>query len=113
MPLSNGGDRGGGRPPVHPDLEKLLKHGQDKLKQVMPGGTGLPGPFLLLITDAIPAIIAFYAFTSRVDPHELGVVMLFRKPIPAELPGLHSRLPYPIEEVRLPKVTRQNIIEIG
>jgi modulator of FtsH protease HflK len=29
------------------------------------------------------------------------------------LPGLHFRLPYPIEEVRLPKVTRQNIIEIG
>jgi membrane protease subunit HflK len=26
---------------------------------------------------------------------------------------LHFRLPYPIEEVRLPKVTRQNIIEIG
>ena len=30
-----------------------------------------------------------------------------------EPPGLHFRLPYPIEEVRLPKVTRQNIIEIG
>ena len=27
--------------------------------------------------------------------------------------GLHFRLPYPIEEVRLPKVTRQNIIEVG
>src|SRR6185312_17420862 len=28
-------------------------------------------------------------------------------------PGLHFRLPYPLEEVRLPKVTRQNIIEVG
>ena len=34
-------------------------------------------------------------------------------PIRQEPPGLHFRLPYPIEEVRLPKVTRQNIIEIG
>ena len=39
--------------------------------------------------------------------------MRFGKPIRSEPPGLHFRLPYPIEEVRLPKVTRQNIIEIG
>ena len=30
-----------------------------------------------------------------------------------EPPGLHFRLPYPIDEVLLPKVTRQNIVEIG
>ena len=39
--------------------------------------------------------------------------MRFGKPIAQEPPGLHFRLPYPIEEVRLPKVTRQNIIEVG
>jgi membrane protease subunit HflK len=39
--------------------------------------------------------------------------MLFGKPVRSEPPGLHFRLPYPIEEVRLPKVTRQNIIEVG
>ena len=113
MPSSNGGGKGNGRPPLHPDLEELLKRSQDKLKQVMPGGTGLPGPLLFLITTAIAAIIAFYAFTFRVDPDELGVVMLFGKPVRTEPPGLHFRQPYPIEEVRLPKVTRQNIIEIG
>jgi membrane protease subunit HflK len=113
MPLSNGGGKGNGRPPLHPDLEELLKRSQDKLKQVMPGGTGLPGSLLFLITVVIAAIIAFFAFTFRVDPDELGVVMLFGKPVRTEPPGLHFRLPYPIEEVRLPKVTRQNIIEIG
>jgi len=113
MPLSNGGGKRNGRPPLHPDLEELLKRSQDKLKQVMPGGTGLPGSLLFLITVAVAAIIAFYAFTFRVDPDELGVVMLFGKPVRTEPPGLHFRLPYPIEEVRLPKVTRQNIIEIG
>jgi modulator of FtsH protease HflK len=59
------------------------------------------------------AIVAFYAFTFRVDPEELGVVLQFGKPTRTEPPGLHFRLPYPIEEVRLPKVTRQNIMEIG
>ena len=39
--------------------------------------------------------------------------MRFGKVDRQEAPGLHFRLPYPIEEVRLPKVTRQNIIEIG
>jgi membrane protease subunit HflK len=68
---------------------------------------------LVLITVAIAALIAFYAFAFSVDPDELGVVMLFGKPVRNEPPGLHFRLPYPIEEVRLPKVTRQNLIEIG
>jgi membrane protease subunit HflK len=39
--------------------------------------------------------------------------MRFGKPIRQEPPGLHFRMPYPIDEVRLPKVTRQNIIEVG
>jgi membrane protease subunit HflK len=105
MPLNNGGGKANGRHPLHPD--------RDKLKQMMASGTGLPGPVLFLIAVAIAAIIAFYAFTFSVDPDELGVVMLFGKPVRTEPPGLHFRLPYPIEEVRLPKVTRQNIIEIG
>ena len=126
MPWSNqsggGGRRGGGGPwgqgpsggPQHqPDLEELLKRSQDKLKQVMPGGTGLPGSFMFLLAVVAAAVVAFYAFTFRVNPDELGVVMRFGKPIRSEPPGLHFRLPYPIEEVRLPKVTRQNIIEVG
>ena len=112
----NGGGRGPwgpGPPGSTPNLEDLLKRSQDKLKQVMPGGSGLPGPLLFLIVVALAAIVAFFAFTFRVNPDELGVVMRFGKPIKSELPGLHFRLPYPIDEVRLPKVTRQNIIEVG
>src|SRR5204862_8314773 len=126
MPWSNqsgGGRRGGGGGPWgqgpsggphhQPDLEELLKRRQDKLKQVMPGGTGLPGSFMFLVAVVMAAIVAFYAFTFRVNPDELGVVMRFGKPVRSEPPGLHFRLHYPIEDVRLPKVTRQNIIEIG
>ncbi len=127
MPWSNqsgGGRKGGGGGPWgqgpsgsgpghQPDLEELLKRSQDKLKQVMPGGTGLPGSFIFLLAVAMAAIVAFYAFTFRVNPDETGVVMRFGKPIRQEPAGLHFRLPYPIEEVRLPKVTRQNIIEVG
>jgi len=126
MPWSNqsgGGRRGSGGgpwgqgptggPQNQPDLEELLKRSQDRLKQVMPGGTGVPGSFVFLLAVVMAAIVAFYAFTFRVNPDELGVVMRFGKPTRQEPPGLHFRLPYPIEEVRLPKVTRQNIIEVG
>ena len=119
MARNNGGGRGpwgpgpSGGPPNQPDLEEFLKRGQDKLKQVMPGGTGLPGSLIFLLVVVMAAIVAFYAFTFHVNPDELGVVMRFGKVDRQEPPGLHFRMPYPIDEVRLPKVTRQNIIEIG
>src|SRR6516162_10531805 len=125
MPWSNqsgGGRKGGGPwgqgpsggPHGQPDLEEFLKRSQDRLKQVMPGGgSGLPGSLVFLIAVVLAAIIAFYAFTFTVGADELGVVMRFGKPMRQEPPGLHFRMPYPFEEVRLPKVTRQNIIEVG
>jgi len=102
-----------GGPDKQPNLDELLKRGQDKLKQVMPGGSGLHGTFIFLILVVLAAIAAFFVFTFRVAPDELGVVMRFGKVERQEPPGLHFRMPYPIDEVRLPKVTRQNIIEIG
>ncbi len=96
-----------------PDFQALLKRGKDKFKRSAPGGSGLPNWLGVMSVVALVAILAFYSFTFRVDPDELGVIMRFGKPIRTEPPGLHFRLPYPIDEVRLPKVTRQNIIEIG
>ena len=79
----------------------------------MPSGTGFPGTLLFLAVVVLAAIAAFYAFTFRVGPDEMGVVLHFGEVQRQEPPGLHFRMPYPIDEVRLPKVTRQNIIEIG
>jgi membrane protease subunit HflK len=58
------------------------------------------------------AMGAFVAVTLQVGPDELGVVLRLGKFIRQVPPGLHFRLPYPIEVVRLPKTTRQNIVEI-
>jgi membrane protease subunit HflK len=110
MPWSNGGGRDRGGPPR--DLEDLLRRGQDKRAPVTPSG-GRGSYFLFLLAIVMGVIAAFYAFTFRVDVDELGVVMRFGKPVRVEPPGLHFRRPYPIEEIRLPKVTRQNLIEIG
>jgi membrane protease subunit HflK len=90
-----------------------VKRGQDKFRQAIPGGSGMPGLFIFMVVVVLGAVTAFYTFTFRVNPDEIGIVLYLGKPNRQEPPGLHYRLPYPVEEVYLPKVTRQNIIEIG
>jgi membrane protease subunit HflK len=112
-PSGGGGNNpGGGRPP---DLEDLLKRGQDRFKKVMPGGGqgGIPNSLLFLVGIVAAAIAGFYLFTFRVNPDEQGVVLRFGKFDRIATPGLHFKLPPPFEEVRKPPVTRQNIIEVG
>jgi modulator of FtsH protease HflK len=107
-----GGNQGGGGNNQQPDLEAILKRGQDKFKQFQQG-SGVPGPLVVLLAAVAAALVGFYAFTFRVNPDQLGVVAQFGKPVRQQGPGLHFRLPYPIEEVFLPSVTQQNIIEVG
>lgn len=128
MPWSNqsgggGGWKGGGGPwgqrppsgpPGSPDLEELLRRGQDRLRQAMPGGGGVfGGAFLLVVGVVVAAVVAFFGFTVRVQPDELGVVLRFGQYVRQLSPGLNFRWPYPIETVYLPKVTRVNRIEVG
>ncbi|MGQ0673033.1 MAG: FtsH protease activity modulator HflK [Hyphomicrobium sp.] len=108
----NGGPWGGGGGQQPPDLEEMLKRSQDRMKQVM-HGSGMPGPLLFLAAAVAVAFIAWHAFFFRVNPDEVGVVMRFGEYVRQEPPGLHFRLPPPIEEVVTPKVTLQRTIEIG
>ena len=65
-----------------------------------------------LVLVVMAATAAITTLTFAVGPDELGVVLRLGKFVRQAPPGLHLRLPYPIEEVRLPKVTRQNVVEI-
>ena len=47
-PWGQGPSGGGGGGGNQPDLEEILKRGQDKVKQVM-HGSGVPGPLMLLL----------------------------------------------------------------
>ncbi len=108
-----GGGQGGGQ---QPDLEEILKRGQDRMKQVMRGGGGgggIPTPLLLLVGLAAIGAIIFYAFTFTVAPFEKGIVLRFGEVNRIVEPGIHLRLPAPIEEVRLPPVQRQKKVEVG
>jgi membrane protease subunit HflK len=114
---SGGGSRGpwGSGPqssgPTPPDLEELLRRSQDKLRSVLPGGN-LGGRGILLIVLAALVVWGFSGF-FRVEPDELGVVLRFGKYTRDAKPGLNYHLPYPVESVLTPKVTRVNRIDIG
>jgi membrane protease subunit HflK len=97
--------------PSTPDLEELLRRSQDRLRNVLPGGS-LGGRGILLIAIAALVLWGLSGF-YRVEPDELGVVLRFGKYIRDAKPGLNYHLPYPIETVLLPKVTRVNRIDIG
>lgn len=97
--------------PTPPDLEELLRRSQDKLRNVLPGGN-LGGKGIALIALAALAIWGFSGF-FRVEPDELGVVLRFGKYVRDARPGLNYHLPYPIESVLTPKITRVNRIDIG
>src|ERR1044071_7763807 len=98
--------------PTPPDLEDLLRRSQDKLKNVLPGGGGLNALSMLLIAAAAVVIWGLSGF-FRVEPDERGVVLRFGKVSREVAPGLNYHLPYPIETVQTPKVTRVNRIDIG
>src|SRR3954463_4286 len=116
-PWGSGGSKGpwGSGPqssgPTPPDLEELLRRSQDKLKSVLPGGN-LGGRGILLIVLAALVVWGFSGF-FRVEPDELGVVLRFGKYTRDAKPGLNYHLPYPVESVLTPKVTRVNRIDIG
>ena len=108
----SGGSGGGGRGQQPPDIEEMFKKGQDRLRQAMPGG-GLNKSFMFLIAAIALAAIAFFGFTVRVNPDEVGVVLRFGKFHNQLPPGLNFRAPYPIDKIYLPKVTRINRTTVG
>ena len=126
MPWSNqgggpwGGSGGGKGPwgsgpqqqgPSSPDLEEMLRRGQDRLRSVLPGGS-MGGKGLVLLVVAAIALWGASGF-YRVDPDELGVVLRFGKQVSVKQPGLNYHWPWPIETVLTPKALRVNKIDIG
>jgi modulator of FtsH protease HflK len=97
--------------PTPPNLEEILRRGQDKLRRVLPGGN-LGGRGFALIALGVMALWGFSGF-FRVEPDELGVVLRFGKAVREVQPGLNYHLPYPIETVLTPKALRVNKIDIG
>jgi len=97
-----------------PNFEDLSQKFQDSIKNIFGGGKKLQSPkrpiaLFLIVLVALWFLSGFY----RVGPDEQGIVLRFGKYVSTTQPGLNYRLPYPIESVETPKVTRVNRTDIG
>jgi membrane protease subunit HflK len=97
--------------PNPPDLEDLLRRGQDKLQALLPGGhfSGMGVAIAVILALVIWGLSGFF----RVESEELGVVLRFGKHVRTVQPGLNYHLPYPIETVLLPKALRVSTLSVG
>ncbi|GAB4542467.1 MAG: FtsH protease activity modulator HflK [Parvularculaceae bacterium] len=107
----NGGGRGPGAGGQPPDLEELIRQGQQRLKRFFPGGRG--GGSAIGIGALVLVGVWLFSGIYQVEPAERGVVLRFGEFVAVKPPGLHYHLPYPIETVRKPQVTTVNRVDVG
>ncbi len=110
------GGRPGGPGPL-PDLDALIARLQAFIRSFLGGGRGSRSRFtggrgLALIALAVVALWLASGI-YRVEPDEQGVVLRFGAFDRTTLPGLNYHIPWPVERVLTPAVTRINRIEIG
>ena len=104
----NGSGRGGPRPP---NIDEVVEKIQKLINKLIPGGkfAGRPIVFGLILLIVVWAFSGLY----RVLPDEQGVVLRFGKFVSTTQPGLNYHIPFPVEAVLTPKVTKVNRIDVG
>jgi len=107
-PWGRGGGGGGMQPP---DLEDLIRKGQDRFKKMMPGGNA--SPRLIAVVVAAAALLWGLTGFYTVNPDEQVVALRFGRWVETTQPGLNWNWPTPIGSIERPKVTRQNRVEVG
>ena len=111
-PGGGGSGNGSGRGPKPPNIDEIIREIQDKIKRFLPGGKSSSGKSVSLIL----LVLAFVWLASglyRVLPDEQGVVLRFGKFVKTTQPGLNYHIPFPVESVLTPKVTKVNRMDIG
>lgn len=111
-----GGNRGGGGGPFGsrrpPDMEDVIRRGQERLKNLIPGGFSSFKGIVLVVLLGVVIWLATGFF--RVQPNQQAIQLVFGKPYgkPVE-PGLHYNLPSPIGTVVVVNVQDQRRVVIG
>jgi membrane protease subunit HflK len=110
-PWGNGSKKSGGGGNTPPEIEEMLRQGREQFNKLMPGGMG--GRRLWGVGFMVLVALWLLSGLYRVNPQQQGVVLRFGEWTATTSPGLHYHLPYPIEKVRKPEVTRDNRINVG
>jgi len=105
----NGSGRGGSRPP---NIDEVVEKIQKLINKFLPGGKS-GGTKTIIFGLILLAVVWVFSGLYRVLPDEQGVVLRFGKFVSTTQPGLNYHIPYPIESVLTPKVTKVNRLDIG
>ncbi|PHR60451.1 MAG: FtsH protease activity modulator HflK [Robiginitomaculum sp.] len=121
-PWGNGGKKPanrGGRKPQQADLDNVIRNfkssfgGGGNGPAQRGGGGGKPGLAMPLIVAGVGlAMLAMSCFYT-VDQHEQAVVLRFGRYQETTLPGLHFKLPTPIETIRKVDMDTKRTITFG
>ncbi len=125
-PSNGGGNRGGKDQPQMPEIDELMKKGQEQLRVLMGGrgdkrrsggnggGTGGPsfGRGSILLVALVAVAVWVFASFYRVDTSEQSVELLFGERYGVGQEGLNFA-PWPVVTKEIYPVTRENIINIG
>ncbi|GIL01014.1 MAG: protease modulator HflK [Alphaproteobacteria bacterium] len=101
------GPRGGGTPP---DLEEIIRRGQERLRSAFPGGGGGMGSPMIWSLVAV-ALVGLWLFKAiyTVQPDQRGVELLFGKPKDdISMPGLHFHW-WPVETVEIATIVERQV----
>nr|WP_319388460.1 FtsH protease activity modulator HflK [uncultured Cohaesibacter sp.] len=116
----NGGPWGQGPQnsgPNPPDLEEMIRRGQERLKKAFPGGGGTGGGSLGLKGAGLLALgaLAIWMATGfyTVKEGELGVELVLGQPVAVSTSGLNYNLPYPIGRAETVNVDQIRDVTIG
>ena len=98
-----GSGNGSGRGPTPPDIDKIIKEFQEKIKKFLPGRSSSGGKQAILVL----IILGFVWLASglyRVLPDEQGVVLRFGKFVKTTQPGLNYHVPVSYTHLTLPTI---------
>ena len=112
-PPGGGGNGNGGfrKGPTPPNIDEVISKLQSIINKYLGGGKGGAKP--IIIGLIILLIVWTLSGLYRVLPDEQGVVLRFGKFVKTTQPGLNYHLPFPVENVLTPKVTKVNRMDIG
>ncbi|MBK5933882.1 protease FtsH subunit HflK [Rhodovulum imhoffii] len=120
---NQGGNRGGGRgpggnePPQIPEIDELMKRGQEQLRVLMGGRGGRGGPPRIgrgAVALGVFAVAALWVFMSfyTVKPEEQSVELFLGKYYDTGNPGLNFA-PWPVVTAAVVNVTSERTEDIG
>ncbi len=93
-------------------MDDVIRKGQERLRNLLPGGFGSVKGLLLIVLAAVVVWLATGLF--RVQPNQQAIQLIFGKPYGGPVqPGLHYNLPSPIGHVEVVNVQDQRKTVIG